>query len=408
MKLNPVNTLNVAIHLSGESIPLGRLALFRGKIYFEYDPEFLRRGLAISPFKLPLRTGAQSTEDLVFDGLHGVFNDSLPDGWGRLLLDRAVQARGVAHQSLTPLDRLAHVGVNAMGALSYTPDHSEVSGQGVLNLSVIAQEVHKVMEGESTELLSELLELGGSSAGARPKVLVGYHPKEERIIHGVADLPAGYEHWMIKFPSSLDQKDIAAIEYAYAMMAGAAGVEVPETQLFESGGQRYFGVKRFDREGNRRVHMHTAAGLLHADHRVPSLDYENLMRCALALTKDMTEVSNVFRLAAFNVFAHNRDDHSKNFSFLMDEDGNWTFAPAYDLTFSYGPGREHSSMVMGEGRNPGTAQLKNLGAKFQIKKAAEILEEVREGVSLWGQLADRAGVGAESKSIIQNALNSIR
>ena len=409
MKLNPIDVLNVSIHLDNEMCSVGRLAMYRGQIFFEYDAEFLNRRIEISPYKLPLQSGAISSEDHVFEGLFGVFNDSLPDGWGRLLLDRAVQARGIPHQRLTPLDRLAHVGHHAMGALEYSPDYSEVSeSDELLNLSALEQEVNKVIEGEPTAILHELLELGGSSAGARPKILVGLNPHTGNLIHGVMDLPQSYEYWMVKFPSSLDQKDIANIEYAYSLMAMEAGIEMPETKLFEGEkGKSYFGVQRFDRIGNQRVHMHTAAGLFHADHRIPSLDYENLLRGTMALTKDMSEVEKVYRLAVFNVFAHNRDDHSKNFSFLMDGKGVWSFAPAYDLTFSYGPGREHSSMVMGEGRSPGTKELIKLGEKFQLKKSKMIIEEVREVVNKWREFARGAEVSNQSLEIIDKTLSTI-
>lgn len=407
MKLNPIELLHVALLFKSERLSVGRLALHQGRILFEYDAGFLSKGLLISPFKLPLREGVFLVEDRVFEGLFGVFNDSLPDGWGRLLLDRAAQSRGVAYQRLTPLDRLAHVGDHGMGALIYRPDHSDGTEDGKeVNLQIIRQEVDKVLEGGPTEILRELLQLGGSSAGARPKILVGYRPGHAGIVHGPGKLPADYEPWLIKFPSSLDQPDIGAIEYAYSEMARAAGVEVPPARLFtEASGRAYFGVKRFDRSGNDRMHMHTAAGLLHADHRIPSLDYENLLRCALALTRSMAEVEKAYRLAVFNVFAHNRDDHSKNFSFLMNEHGKWSFAPAYDLTFSYGPGGEHCSMVMGEGRNPGAGDLRKLAAKFQVKRADAIIEEVRDATSRWMHFAREAGVSFSSRGIIQKELN---
>lgn len=153
--------------------------------------------------------------------------------------------------------------------------------------------------------------------------------------------------------------------------------------------------------------MHTAAGILHADHKIPSLDYENLIRCVMALTRDMTEVEKAFRLAVFNVFAHNRDDHSKNFSFLMSDEGVWSFAPAYDLTFSYGPGGEHCSMVMGEGRSPGAKELKKLANKFQIKAGNAIIEEVREVIAQWESFAKDSGVSIASSSIIQKVLGRI-
>ena len=234
MKLNPVDVLNVSIHLADIKHAVGRLALYRGQIFFEYNSEFLNKRIEISPFKLPLQQGAITSEEHVFEGLFGVFNDSLPDGWGRLLLDRAVQAKGIPHQRLTPLDRLAHVGHHAMGALEYSPDYSELStNEEHINLAALEQEVNKVIEGEPTAILQELLELGGSSAGARPKILVGFNPETNHLIHGVTDLPDNYEHWMVKFPSSLDQKDIANIEYAYSLMAKEAGIEMPETKLFE-------------------------------------------------------------------------------------------------------------------------------------------------------------------------------
>lgn len=409
MKLDPVDLLNVSISLNQRLLPVGRLALHQGQILFEYASEFLETHFEISPFKLPARQGVIVMEEPVFDGLFGVFNDSLPDGWGRLLLDRAVQAKGIAYQRLTPLDRLAHVGDHGMGALIYHPDYSDGADRGrEVNLHTIQQEVNKVLEGEPTEILRELLQLGGSSAGARPKILAGYSPEKASIIHGLGELPQGYEAWLIKFPSSLDQKDIGAIEYAYSLMARKAGLEMPPTKLFsETNGKNYFGVKRFDREGNKRIHMHTAAGLLHADHRIPSLDYENLLRCVMALTRDMTEVEKAFRLAVFNVLAHNRDDHSKNFSFLMNAEGEWSFAPAYDLTFSYGPGGEHCSMVMGEGKNPGSKDLMKLAEKFQIKKATVIIEEVKEAIAEWSKISNESGVSPESTAIIKQELEKL-
>lgn len=233
MKLDPIELLTVVLALGEEPVPVGRLALHRGQILFEYEVDFLNSGLEISPFKLPLREGVVGMEDRVFEGLFGVFNDSLPDGWGRLLLDRTVQAKGVAYQRLTPLDRLAHVGDHGMGALIYRPDYSDGTEQSKeVNLQMIQQEVNKVLEGEPTEILRELLQLGGSSAGARPKILVGHDPENTMIIHGLGKLPANYEAWMIKFPSSLDQQDVGAIEYAYSLMAKAAGLEVPSTKLF--------------------------------------------------------------------------------------------------------------------------------------------------------------------------------
>lgn len=408
MKYTPVDLINVRLLLEDENVPVGRLAMRQGQIWFEYSRDFLDHGLEISPFTLQLRPNAISGKESPFEGLFGVFNDSLPDGWGRLLLDRAVQAHGLAHQSLTPLDRLSHVGTHGMGALVYEPDYTDSPfSEEDLNLDALADETRRVLEGEADDVLEELYALGGSSAGARPKIVAGYNAKTGTVLHGQQQLPEGYEHWMIKFNSSNDPEDIAAIEYAYALMAKDAGVELPEVRLFETKSGRYFGTKRFDRKGNQRLHMHTASGLLHADHRIPSLDYENLLRATVSLCRDIQQTQKLFRLTVFNVFAHNRDDHAKNFSFLMDKSKVWTVAPAYDLTFSYGVGREHSMMVMGEGKAPGTEHLLRLAEKFGLKNPQQIIDEVRTTVQSWEKFADIANVGKKSRDIIGRTLDTI-
>ena len=187
----------------------------------------------------------------------------------------------------------------------------------------------------------------------------------------------------------------------------AAGIDMPDVKLFQGKMGTYFGVKRFDRDGNERKHVHTASGLLHADHQLPSLDYENLMRCSLFLNKDIRDVEKLFRLATFNVFSHNRDDHSKNFSFIMDKEGGWSFAPAYDLTFSYGPGGEHSATIDGVGRNPGSKQLLKLADKFQIKHPNQIIEEVKESVSRFTFFAKEVEVGSKLIKVVEDKLKQL-
>lgn len=382
------------------------MAQKEGKIWFEYDAEFVRGKLKISPFRLPNESGVHAAKYQPFEGLFGVFNDSLPDGWGRLLLDRSLTALGIPFQSLTAIDRLAYVGKNGMGALVYTPEitFSEVE-EGFLNLNQIADAIEEIQAGEPIAVLDHLRELNGSSAGALPKIVVAYNAENDQIIHGQKVLPEGFEHWLIKFPSSFVQKDIANAEFAYAQMARAAGLEMADTQLFQGNlGRAYFGTKRFDRLGRQRLHMHTASGLLNADHRIPNLDYETLMQLVIALTNDMREAEKLFRLAAFNVFAHNRDDHSKNFSFLMDSEGNWRFAPAYDLTYSFGPGGEHSTTVMGEGKSPSKTHLLRLAEKFALKGAHLIIDEVRDAINQWESFAAEAMVSKQTSKIISKAI----
>ena len=376
-----IQTLNIFYHHKDGKMQIGRFAYKEGIIYFEYKKEFLNSSLELSPYKLPLRAGVFVCDDNVFEGLFGLFGDSLPDGWGRLLLDRHFMNRGVNYSEITPLDRLSYIGAYGTGALSYEPiaedTDRETNNQFILDDLAAASK--EILKGESEEMLETLLTLGGSSAGARPKVMVQLSKDKKSIVHGVQPLQNGYEHWLVKFASSHDSEDIAKVEYIYSLMARDAGIEMSETTLLESKGNHYFATKRFDRVGDNRVHMHSVAGLTHSDFRVPTLDYDDLLALTLHLTKDVTELHKIFRLAVFNLLTHNRDDHAKNFSFLMDSNGNWKLSPAYDLTFSYGPGGEHSTTYLGEGKNPIKETLLALAKKHDIRDAKKVIEEV-EGV----------------------------
>ena len=405
MKYVATELLNVYLD-AGQRRKVGRLAVKDRAVLFEYDAAFIASGLEISPFRLPLRDGVARGDPAIFDGLFGVLNDSLPDGWGRLLLDRAVEKLGLRRGQLTPLDRLAHVGCTGMGALSYEPDHSGTTADADrLDLDQLAAETAKVLAGEEQAVIDTLLKLNGASSGARPKVVAQVSHDKTRIVHGAAPLQTGFSHWMIKFASVNDTADIGAIEYAYSLMAKAAGVEMPETHLFGAKKkQRYFGAKRFDRDGGGRIHMHSLSGLLHADHRTPALDYNDFLKATHLLTKDARELDKAFTIACFNILAHNRDDHAKNASFLMDERGRWTLAPAYDLTFSDGPGGEQSMMVMGEGKSPGRAHLKALAKSHSIKSAEAIIERVSAAASRWRSFADKAGVNKASADAIDRVI----
>ena len=406
MIYTPTELLTVYLE-AGERRKVGRLALRQRQILFEYDAAFLAAGIEISPIKLPLKAGVFTSPDAVFDGLYGVFNDSLPDGWGRLLLDRTVEKHGIRRGQLNALDRLAYVGRNGMGALSYEPDRSSDSGSDTpLVLDRLAAESAIVLAGESEDVFEELLRLNGSSAGARPKIVAQVSADRSRIVHGLAKLKRGFEHWMIKFASSQDPRDIGAIEYAYSLMARAAGVDMPETHLFRTRKRRYFGAKRFDRQGDSRVHMHSLSGLIHADHRNPAVDYATILRVVRVLTKNIAEVEKAYALACFNVLAHNRDDHAKNFSFLLNDRNAWVFAPAYDLTFSDGPAGEQSTMVMGEGKNPGVEQLRALAKEHDLKHAPGILAKVQKAIARWRDHAAKAGVSAKSTKEIAGRIRT--
>lgn len=394
MTVQNTSVVHVYFIRGQEKLAMGRLVLKDRKMFFEYTLEFLKTGLELSPLKLPLQPGIILCEDRVFEGLFGVFNDSLPDGWGRLLLDRKLMSLSLNPGDLSPLDRLCYVGKNGMGALVYEPEIEEIKPPYHKNLDEIADEVVQFQENDDNCFIDDLLAMNGSSAGARPKIV----------------LTIDKEDWIIKFRSSSDPKDIGLIEYAYHLMAKAAHLSIPEAKLFPSKkGSGYFGVKRFDRVNGRRVHMHTISGLLHADYRFPSLDYETIMRATLWLTKDSQEGEKQFRAAVFNVLSHNRDDHAKNFSFLMNEKGVWQVSPAYDLTFSSGPSGEHSSMIMREGKNPTLFHLLKLAEISNIKeqKALQIIDEVKKAIAKWDNFAKDLELSSTSFKMIQAALDHI-
>ena len=403
-----IKELKVGLNFGSEIQPVGRLAIRDGIIYFEYDNAFLETNLEISPLKFPLKRGVIELPRTPFEGLAGVFNDSLPDGWGRLLFDRMLRAEGILPNEVTALDRLAYVGLNGMGALVYEPDESPNHYDEKINLDVLASQTERVLEGESGEVINELLALNGSSAGARPKAMIGLDSQRKNISHGTGDLKDGFEHWIVKFPNTQDGNDSGAIEYIYSIMAENAGLEMPATHLFPSQkGSGYFAVKRFDRDKNKRFHTHTVSGLIHSNYRFPSHDYEDLLALTSAITKDIREVEKMFRLAVFNVMAHNRDDHAKNFSFLMNEFGEWKLSPGYDLTFSNGPGGEQSTMVMGEGRNISRKHLVKLGLEAKLSKAfiVEVIRQTSLALENWKNLAKEYDVNKENIEMIEKRIS---
>lgn len=406
--IQPITEVKVGLDFGSKIQPVGRLAIRESIIYFEYNDEFRQKKIEISPFRLPLQKGIIELPIRPFEGLAGVFSDSLPDGWGRLLFDRMIRSQGISASNISSLDRLAQVGLFGMGALTYEPDNSPLDPDQFIDLDHLATQTAEVLHGNSEEVIKELLALNGSSAGARPKALIGVDAEYKNICFGAKELDKGFESWLVKFSNSQDGHDAGAIEYVYALMAKEAGVLMPKVHLFASQkGAGYFAVKRFDRDGNKRLHMHTASGLLHSDFRMPALDYEDLLNLTGIITKDIREVEKLYRLAVFNVLSHNRDDHAKNFSFLMTENGEWKLAPAYDLTYSNGPNGEQSTMVMGEGKRPSTHDLIKLGleAKLSKKLIEEIIEQTKDALSKWRHLSKDHNVGKSHIELIRKSID---
>lgn len=329
------------------------------KAAFQYSEEWIENGFPISPFSLPLKKQVFVPTKDYFDGLFGVFADSLPDNWGRLLLDRLLRAHKQNPDKLTVLDRLAIVGKSGMGALTYYPEKKIDEQYGDVDLDELAEQCRKILNTEYSDRLDELYRLGGTSGGARPKIMT--------TVNG--------EEWIIKFPAHVDGENAGKMEYDYSCCAKKCGIIMSETRLFPSENcEGYFGIKRFDRisdkNGTKRIHMLTAAALLELNFEHPSLDYHSLMKLTKILTRDNEkDMREMFRRMGFNVFAHNRDDHSKNFTYLYDDEKDrWSLSPAYDLTYSNTYYGEHTTTVDGNGRNPGRKELLTVGIAAGMKK----------------------------------------
>ena len=357
-----------------EDQTVGTLAMTADhRVAFQYSDEWLETGFSINPFSLPLQKQVFVPVKDHFEGLFGVFADSLPDHWGRLLLDRLLRAHKQNPDELTVLDRLAIVGTSGMGALTYHPEKNFPEEQSSADLDKLAEECQKILNTEYSDKLDELYLLGGTSGGARPKIMTTIDNEE----------------WIIKFPAHVDGKDAGKMEYDYSCCAKACGIMMSETRLFPSEKCKgYFGTKRFDRrnclKGKKKVHMLTTAAILELDFEQPSLDYHGLMKLTKIMTRNCDEdVENMFRRMCFNVFAHNRDDHSKNFTYLYEADEDkWHLSPAYDLTFSNTYYGEHTTTVDGNGKNPGLSELVRVGVQAGLKKktCTEIAQEIEEQV----------------------------
>lgn len=339
------------------------------RVAFAYSDTWLESGFAISPFSLPVEQKVFIPTATTFHGLWGVFADSLPDAWGRLLVDRMLQSQGLAPSDVTTLERLAIVGDSGMGALTYRPTWNVHADTKLGDLDELSVKCHALLNHEDVQNLDDVFHMGGSSGGARPKVMT--------------------DEWIIKFPASGDMKDTGLMEKEYMDCAAACGIIVPETKLLPSQQcSGYFAVRRFDREQTTqsitRRHMLTAAAILEIDWRSATMDYHTLMKLTKILSRsNEADLEQMYRRMCFNVFAHNRDDHAKNFSWIYDEEQDcWHPSPAYDLTWSTTYFGEHSTTVDGNGRNPGENELLSVGtvAGISFKKCRNICDEIASHV----------------------------
>lgn len=380
----------------------------RPLIAFEYSSEARRRGLELSAYTLGLN-GPKLRKDFPAHqmGLPGPVYDALPDGWGMLLMDRLFKRRGLNPARIGPLERLSYIGTHAMGALSFEPVAPEMlAPPEEIALARLAAEVQDVLNGEGGEFLQKLLQMGGSPQGARPKALLYRDPASGAFSTAAAP---GLDAWLIKFPARQEHPEVCAIEAVYAQCLRQCGIKTPETAYFDlPNGQAAFATQRFDRQGGMRVPMQSLAAFTGADFRTPgTLDYANFLRATQMCTNDVREKALAFGRAVFNVAFNNRDDHPKNFAYLMSKTGQWTLAPAYDVTFCEGPGGYHQMDVMGEALEIGRKNLVHLGqyeAELSAREAGAIIDQISDVASTFTAVARRTFPG----QITQDTLRVIQ
>lgn len=384
----------------------------RPLIMFEYGDEALRKGLELSAYTLPLR-GAKLRQDFPQHqlGLPGPVYDSLPDGWGMLLMDRLFKQRGLSVARIGPLERLTYIGANAMGAMSFQPAQPEASALiEDIPLTQLASEVQEVLGGEGGAFLQRLLQMGGSPQGARPKALLSLDPLSGIFTTRPA---AGLENWLIKFPAKQEHPEVCAIEAVYSQCLRICGIQTPDTQYFSlPDGQAAFATKRFDREKGMRVPMQSLAAFTGANYQSPgALDYTNFLRATQMCTNDAREKVLAFERVVFNIAFNNRDDHPKNFSYLMSPDGSWTLAPAYDVTYCEGPGGYHQMDVMGEALEINRKQVLTLAkeeAELTPIQASLIIEKICDAAADFANVAKEMfpeQITAETLKSIQNDID---
>lgn len=382
----------------------------RGPIVYEWDMEFLRYAdvpisIELSPLNFRKTDTLVECDPRLFDGLPGLFADCVPDGWGRILLKRGLQKMGVFASDLSPLDALAYIGENGMGALSFEPEMALPSqwAEGQVSLPKLEKGIKPIMEGSTSTVLETFLINGASPNGARPKILL----KESKGKFYSGNTPIKADEWLVKFRSPLDPPGIGKLEYIYSKMARKAGLEMPPTRLFTSQNRHYFGVKRFDRSPIGRLHIHTLSGMLHINPGNFSGDYGHYAKVAQLITGDFREIEKVIRLATFNILTCNQDDHAKNMAFLMHPDGTWQVAPAYDLTYHRNTYNQHKLLLNGNGQ-PKAEDLIKFGISLGLnpREMRLIIEQVKDSAAGFPSSAKKYGLPKTLAKEVATAIDS--
>ncbi len=387
---------------------------------FEFDQRFVNTGLDLSPLRMPLRELQRGNRVFSFPGLPrdtyhglpGMLADSLPDRFGNELINAWLARQGRTPESMHSVERLCYIGKRGMGALEYQPatlatgaGSTAIEVEELVNLARAAIDVKKGLATniEGKDGLLNIIKVGTSAGGARAKAVIAFNEKTREVRSGQLDVPAGFSHWLIKLDGVTndelgDPQGYGRIEYAYYHMAIACGIEMSHSILFEENGRAHFMTRRFDRlEGNEKLHMQTLCGMAHFDYNQPTTySYEQAFQVMRDLRLDHAQAEQLYRRMVFNVIARNQDDHTKNISFLMDRQGNWTLSPAYDLTYALNPSNiwlaQHQLSVNGKRTDITIDDLLAVAKDISLKKGKKIVEETIGRVRQWPDFARKAGI----------------
>jgi len=398
---------------------VGTLYEHDGIVRFEYEQSFLDTGFNLSPLKLPFtRETYINNDEKYFQALAGVFFDSLPDKFGTKVMQRYYESKGKPAHELTVLQKLIYIGSTGMGALEYEPSEDfsdDFESLEPLEIRALYESTRKIIEGKTTQTIQEIVTLMGSSiqaGGARPKATVGWN-REKNIITNSRSRTDGYEQWLVKF-DGVDENniptDFTKLEYVYMSMAKECGITIPEIDLIHDKNLNHFAIKRFDRNGSEKLHMHSLASMVHVDFNEPlHYSYDAAMRVVRFIAKDARAVEEFYKRAVFNVLARNQDDHAKNTAFLMNERGEWSLSPAYDITYANGNHytKNHQMSIVGKVNNFTREDLIMLATNTGIKKskAEEVIDHTAEVVESFLQRATEINMRKDLIELVQKDMN---
>ena len=408
----------VQVRIWGKTVGAVALDPRLGYYAFEYDPRFLASGVDLAPLAMPLSKAREpfvftDLPELTYKRLPALLADALPDDFGNSLIDTWMASKGVTKSAITPLDRLAYMGKRGMGALEFRPTRGpNVASQTAIKLSRLVDSARQAVHGEiDTEhhtkaALAQIIQVGTSAGGARAKATIAWNPATDEIRAVQFEVEDGFEHWLLKFDGMGNDhelgssQDYGRIEYAYFLMAQAAGIHMSPCRLLEENGRAHFMTRRFDREGNQKHHMQTLCAMAHLDYKQKAThDYNQLFLSITQLKLGHAALEEAFRRMVFNVMAANCDDHSKNFSFILRQGGQWELAPGYDITHAYNPQGEwtyqHLMSVNGKFAGITRADCLAVADRFGIGPAPKVIKQVSEAISQWPRFAAQAGVDNE-------------